>query len=89
MPEVSNVTAFNTDPFSTWRSAFRECCKLAVINNEEANARLAVWCTVGDEIAIKGALAGKQYGQENASDQEALSKINDFSWLLDQSPLGK
>jgi hypothetical protein len=89
MPEVSNVTAFNTDPFTTWRSAFRECCKLAVINNEEANARLAVWCTVGDEIAIKGALAGKQYGQENASNQEALSKINDFSWLLDQSPLGK
>jgi hypothetical protein len=89
MPEVSNVTAFNTDLFSTWRSAFRECCKLAVINNEEANARLEVWCTVGDEIAIKGALAGKQYGQENASNQEALSKINDFSWLQDQSPLGK
>jgi len=26
VPDVSNITAFNTDPFSTWRSAFRECC---------------------------------------------------------------
>ena len=27
--QVSNITAFNTDPFNTWRSAFRECTKLA------------------------------------------------------------
>ena len=25
MPEVSNLTEFNTDPFNTWKSAFREC----------------------------------------------------------------
>ena len=89
MEEVSNITAFNTDPFSTWRSAFRECCKLAVINNTESNARLDTWCTVGDEIAIKGALAGKTYGQENAADQAALSKINDFTWLQDRWSLEK
>ena len=29
MQDVSNITAFNVDEFSTWRSAFRECCKLA------------------------------------------------------------
>jgi len=34
--EISNVTAFNQDPFSTWRSAFRECTKLAInLTNEE------------------------------------------------------
>ena len=27
MPFVSNVTSFNTDEFSTWKSAFRECAK--------------------------------------------------------------
>ena len=27
MPEVSCITRFNTDAFSTWRSAFRECVK--------------------------------------------------------------
>ena len=84
MNEVSNITAFNTDPFSTWRSAFRECCKLAIINNAESIIRLRRWCTIGsDEIAIAGALAGKEYGEKNASNPEALSKINDFNWLQD------
>ena len=85
MDEISNITAFNTDPFTTWRSAFRECCKLAVTNNAESNARLAVWSTVAtgncSESAISGALAGKAYGQENAANKAALSLINDFDWL--------
>ena len=89
MPEISNITAFNTDPFNTWRSAFRECAKLASSsidrqNDEETQHRLNVWCTVGnDENAIKGALAGKAYGEKNASNKEALFKINDFTWLKD------
>jgi hypothetical protein len=29
MKSVSNITKFNTDPFNTWKSAFRECCKLS------------------------------------------------------------
>ena len=83
--EVSNITAFNTDPFTTWRSAFRECCKLAMIDDEESLVRLAVWCTEStDENATKGALAGKQYGQKNAAKLAALSLINDFNWLQDQ-----
>jgi hypothetical protein len=86
MEEVSNITAFNTDPFSTWRSAFRECCKLAVTNNEESLSRLHQWCTLNDSVpygfyAYTGALAGQSYGQNNASNKEALSKINDFTWL--------
>lgn len=94
MEEVSNITAFNTDPFSTWRSAFRECCKLAVTNNEESLSRLNVWCTINDAVpygyyAYLGALAGKTYGQKNASDKEALCKINDFTWLKDQMSLEK
>lgn len=94
MEEVSNITAFNTDAFSAWRSAFRECCKLSskVIDRQddaETIQRLITWCTVGDErpwglYAIAGALAGKAYGEKNASDMEALSKINDFTWLEDQ-----
>ena len=84
--EISNITAFNTDSFSTWRSAFRECCKLAVINNEESLARLAVWNKLNENApygfyAYSGALAGRTYGEKNASNKEALSKINDFTWL--------
>ena len=84
--EISNITAFNTDAFSTWRSAFRECCKLTVINNEESLARLAVWNKLNENApygfyAYSGALAGRTYGEKNASNKEALSKVNDFTWL--------
>jgi hypothetical protein len=93
MEQVSNITAFNTDPFSTWRSAFRECTKLAVLNNEESTIRLNTWCTVSSgeysEFAIAGALAGRAYGEKNASNKEALCKINDFSWLQDRMSLEK
>jgi hypothetical protein len=91
MPEIANITAFNTDPFSTWRSAFRECVKLASSsierqNDIETQQRLDTWCTLNDSApygfyAYTGALAGKRYGEKNASNKEALSKINDFTWL--------
>jgi hypothetical protein len=89
MPEVSNITAFNTDPFSTWRSAFRECCKLAsrVIDgqiNEETEYRLNVWKTIGDADSVSGALAGSQYGRANKDIPENLLKINDYDWLKEQ-----
>jgi hypothetical protein len=89
MKEVSNITAFNTDPFSSWRSAFRECCKLSTSDDPEAILRLGRWCVVGNDLdALAGAHAGKKYGQENASNLEALAKINDFTWLQDQWSLG-
>lgn len=90
MPTVSNITAFNTDPFSSWRSAFRECCKLAsgIIDNqidEETQLRLDRWCVVGSDLdAIAGARAGRAYGTENKDNPEALKKINDFDWLSDE-----
>ena len=94
MPEVSNITAFNVDAFSTWRSAFRECCKLSskVIDrqkNEETEKRLHVWQTVGADrlfgkYAIAGAIAGTIYGKENADNITALKNINNFEWLKEK-----
>jgi hypothetical protein len=88
---VSNITSFNTDPFNTWKSAFRECCKLssAIIDRQkqdETAERLRIWCTKGNgrpygECAIAGALAGKKYGEANKDNLESLKKINDFEWL--------
>ena len=88
---VSNITAFNTDPFNTWKSAFRECCKLSskIIDrqkDEETLHRLDIWCTVGigrpfGDVAIAGAKAGSEYGSANQGNLEALKKINDFDWL--------
>jgi hypothetical protein len=91
MPEISNITAFNVDAFNTWKSAFRECVKLAskTIDRQDdvdTNYRLNVWCTRGIDRpfgrqAIEGAVQGKQYGLENKDNNEALKMINDFDWL--------
>jgi hypothetical protein len=81
MPEISNITAFNTDPFSTWRSSFRECCKLVQNDDLTSGMRYSAWITMGSDISIAGAIAGGKYGRENASNPEALRLINDFEWL--------
>lgn len=96
--EVANITAFNTDPFNTWKSAFRECCKLSskIIDrqkNEETEHRLHIWQTVGEdrpygEWAIKGAKLGADYGTASRGNLEALKKINDFEWLEEQFNAG-
>lgn len=91
MDQISNVTAFNTDPFNTWKSAFRECAKLASKtidrqNEDETNERLKTWTTVGHdrefgEYAIRGARAGMEFGLSNSNN---IFLINDFEWLHEQ-----
>jgi len=94
MPEVSNITAFNTDPFNTWKSAFRECAKLASKTidrqeDDETNQRLKVWQTVGadrpyGEYAIQGAIHGTKYGEKYAQSPHDLYNINNFDWLKEK-----
>lgn len=94
MTAVSNTTAFNTDPLSTWRSAFRECAKLAskVISGQqdaETEYRLKVWtCIGGDrhfgEYAKGGASAGQWFGTTYKDNRTMLAKINDYAWLEDE-----
>ena len=89
--EVSNITAFNTDPFSTWKSAFRECTKLSSKTikgqkNDETEERLHIWTTVGGDVpfgeyAIAGAIAGREFGLSSKSD---LKLINNFDWLKEK-----
>ena len=91
---VSNITEFNTDPYSTWRSAFRECVKLSskVISGQvgdETKNRLDIWCTIGEsepygKWALLGAHDGRQYGTDNSSNPDNLSLINDFEWLQER-----
>lgn len=92
--EISNTNKFAVDDFSAWRSAFRECVKLSsgIIRghiDDETKERLRIWCTVGEDkpfgkFIIDGANSGRRYGQENAANTAALSKINDFEWLHSQ-----
>ena len=91
IPRMSNVTAFNTDSFSAWRSGFRECVKLSsrTINrqkDDETTFRLRSWCSRGQEKefgpeTIAGAYEGAKYGIKWKNNPDALKKINDFEWL--------
>jgi len=92
--ELSNITRFNTDPFNTWRSAFRECAKLSskVIDGQidrETAMRLNTWCSEGSDRpfgkwCISGALAGRAYGEKFSNDLESIFKINDWQWMRNQ-----
>lgn len=91
IPEVSNITRFNTDPFSAWRSGFRECTKLASRlihnqSNDESEFRLNTWCTKGSDkefgdFVIQGALEGTEFGKLYANRPEIIRSINDYQWL--------
>ena len=91
--KVSNITGFNTDPFGTWRSAFRECAKLSSSlqqeYNQETQDRLNTWTTLGanrhyGEYALHGAVLGKQYGANNFDNLEALKQINNYEWMKNE-----
>lgn len=89
MPEISCVTKFNTDPLSTWRSAFRECVKLALKDDTESQVRLQSWLFPLPGVdyraeAKAGAAAGKEYALANANKPMLLAKINDYEWLEEQ-----
>jgi hypothetical protein len=89
--EISNITRFNTDPFNTWKSAFRECVKLSskIISGQKDNEtlkRLEIWCSVGEDApygkySIIGAKMGKEFGTIYKDDLTMLRKINDWDWL--------
>lgn len=85
--KISNFTNFNTDPFTTWRSAFRECIKLLDnikngIDVMDSNHRFKVWATTTSaefsDYAVKGAQDAREFIQSNPND---LLKINDRQWL--------
>jgi hypothetical protein len=92
--DVASVTAFNTGPFESWKSGFREATKLAsrVIRKniqDENEKRLDAWCSIGSdkpygEYCIQGACDGREFGLVNQTQPEQLKLINDFNWLRER-----
>lgn len=82
---------FNYNPYSTWRTAFREAVKLSSginknNNDKESQERLTMWCEAGIEtqygyFAIQGARQGVEYAQSKNAD---FTLVNDFAWLEDK-----
>jgi len=95
LDSVATVTHFNYSPFQSWRSAFREGCKLTCFTHyldftekeqEENKRRIKVWKTVGrdkkfGEWVLLGARDGTSYGEANYRSVSALSIINDYPKL--------
>lgn len=88
---VSNVTAFNTDEFSTWRSAFRESAKLCYNIKQNpldmsSQTRLDKWLTSNNNsefasYSIAGAKDAIEWVAECNYDIEQLKSINSREWL--------
>jgi hypothetical protein len=89
-----NIHRFNSSPFHTWRTAFRECVKLSAATIKNRNKyddeyRLTVWCETanGNEFSqecLSGAQAGREYGVKFKDDFDNLKKINNFDFLKEQ-----
>ena len=84
---LSGTAMYNTDAFSTWRTAFREVIKLLVDDTEISKERLEVWLNTADpkqdffQDSIKGALDAEEYFNEVDGDFEKLRLSYEWEWL--------
>jgi hypothetical protein len=91
VPILASEHRFNVSPLLAWRTAFRECAKLASRLTRgpiepEAAHRLTIWCSVANgaqnsQWCQLGAHDGRDFGTTYASNQEKLEALNDYSWL--------
>jgi hypothetical protein len=84
---VASETRFNSSPFQSWRSGFRECAKLAggLIRHPQVDELIRIWTTLGSEApngpwCILGARQGAEFGKKNFR-TPLLGRINDMDWL--------
>jgi hypothetical protein len=89
VPICASISRFNTDPWITWRSAFREVLKLKQEVDQSAGPeiqhRLRVWCqrAQGDnaEYCLAGANDALDYYKSVDGDATALQLSFDWAWL--------
>jgi hypothetical protein len=91
VPICISVSRFNTDPWVTWRSAFREVLKLQLEVDQGADVeiqyRLNTWLTVAQGHNAEWCLAGGQdavqYYKSVNGNYEKLQLSFDWQWLQD------
>ena len=85
VPLVSGVAHYNTDEFSTWRTAFREVLKLKADDSEESRFRLDAWLNKAEgdfaQYSIKGAVDAEEYYDEVDGDFNLLKLSYEWEWL--------
>lgn len=91
VPILSCHGRFDSSPYQTWRTAFRECSKLSYFNSltpaVDNEYRLRVWTTKATgphaEWALRGADDGVKYFQFTNGDLSLLKNSFDWEWLRD------
>ena len=85
---ISGIATFNTDAYSTWRTAFRECIKLKMSGTTESKERLDMWLTVGmgkfNEYSMEGAQHAVEYYEEVSGDFNKLKLSYEWDWLKEK-----
>jgi hypothetical protein len=92
VPELSAIAYFNQDPWTTWRTAFREVLKLKLFMKQsptvETEHRLDTWLSVanGDyaEWCLRGAHDAVDYYNEVGGEYDKLMLSFDWPWLAAQ-----
>ena len=88
VPLISGTAQYNTDEFSTWRTAFREVIKLRADDSEVSKERLDAWLTKAEgdfaQYSIKGALDADEYYDEVAGDFDGLKLSYEWAWLREK-----
>ena len=85
---LSGTAMYNTDEFSTWRTAFREVLKLRQENSDIARERLDAWLNKAEgdfaQYSIKGAVDADEYYDEVDGDFEKLKLSYEWQWLRER-----
>jgi hypothetical protein len=86
VPMLSGVARYNVDPWTTWRTAFREVIKLrASLPDVENEYRMKQWLTVAHgvhgEFSCYGAQDALDFYDEVSGDPVQLRQSYEWSWL--------
>ena len=86
VPVISGTAHYDSDPWMTWRTAFREAIKLRhSLPDVENEYRLQQWLTMGHGVngtwSVAGAQDAVEYYEEVSGDFAELRKTYEWSWL--------
>jgi hypothetical protein len=84
---LSGIANFNTDPYATWRTAFREVIKLKDDYKDISYERLQIWLNVAQgeyaQECLQGAKDGVEYYDSVMGDPDQLKLSYEWDWLRD------
>ena len=86
VPILSGTAYYNSDAWTCWRTAFRECIKLRDASDVESQYRLRQWLTVNNagtvgEWSIRGAQDAVEYYESVDGNFAELRKSYEWAWL--------